>query len=121
VGVARGGPRSIARAHAVVLAAAGASVLGLVLGALPWLRQANGEIIALMLPAWAGAAYGIHRLRATVTAPATEQKARAAQAGAEAKPAGASPDVARETEKEAGKDEATPALGTEGSAESGQQ
>ena len=46
------------RAWKLTRAAAVASVLGLVLKALPFFDQNNAEIIALMLPVWAGAAAG---------------------------------------------------------------
>jgi hypothetical protein len=57
VQLARGKP-SGARVRLLLVAAAGASVLGLVCKVLPWFRQDNAEIIALMLPIWVGAAAG---------------------------------------------------------------
>jgi hypothetical protein len=52
----------IRRAFVLCRAAAVASGVGLVLKILPWFHQGNGQIIALLLPLWAGATYGLWRL-----------------------------------------------------------
>jgi hypothetical protein len=52
----------IQRAFALCRAAAVASTVGLLLKALPWFSQGNGQIIALLLPLWAGVTYGLWRL-----------------------------------------------------------
>jgi hypothetical protein len=59
VGLTRGRGRLAFR---LTVAAAAASALGLFLKALPWFDQSNGQIIALLLPVWAGAAAGIYLL-----------------------------------------------------------
>ena len=55
--LARGKP-SGDRVRLLLVVSAGASVLGLMFKVLPWFRQDNAEIIALMLPIWVGAAAG---------------------------------------------------------------
>ncbi|MCC6213499.1 MAG: DUF4105 domain-containing protein [Polyangiaceae bacterium] len=62
IGVARARPRSIERAYRVATSALVASALGVVLQVLPWFRQENGRVIALMLPLWAGMALGLRAL-----------------------------------------------------------
>jgi hypothetical protein len=62
VGLARGKPRSIRLATWLTTAAAAASVLGLIAKVLPAFDQGNGQIIALLLPVWAGAAAGVFLL-----------------------------------------------------------
>jgi hypothetical protein len=59
VGVARGRPSSVRRASFVAMGSLAASALGLLAKALPWFYQENGEIIALLLPLWAGLAAGL--------------------------------------------------------------
>lgn len=61
-GAARLRPKSVSRARLVVLTAAAASLLGLLLKPLPWMRQDNYWIIALCLPMWSGAALALHHL-----------------------------------------------------------
>ena len=56
---ARGSRRSLDLTFRLTLAAAAASLLGLLLKALPWFDQNNWEIIALLLPFWAGAAFAL--------------------------------------------------------------
>ena len=53
--------RRWARTLAIWLA--GMSALGLVIQVLPLIDQANGSIIALMLPIHLGVAFGLHRVR----------------------------------------------------------
>jgi Domain of unknown function (DUF4105) len=67
IGVARGRPRATRRAFLLVVACVGLAALGLVLKALPWFRQDNGRIIAVLLPLWVGAAVALDRLRARAT------------------------------------------------------
>lgn len=62
VGVARGKEGPSRRAYQLALAALGASALGFVLKVLPWFDQKNGEIIALLLPIWAGMTFGLRKL-----------------------------------------------------------
>jgi hypothetical protein len=62
VGVALGRPRATWRASLVVASVGAASVLGVLLKALPWFHQDNGAFIVLLLPLWAGLAFGLHRL-----------------------------------------------------------
>lgn len=64
VGVALGRPRFTALAGKLVTSAAAASALGLLMKALPTFDQRNGEIIALVLPIWVGAALALGRVRA---------------------------------------------------------
>ncbi|MCU0656819.1 MAG: DUF4105 domain-containing protein [Polyangiaceae bacterium] len=54
LGVARNRPRSMRWAFRLSAAALVASVLGLLCKILPWFDQHNSEIIALLLPLWAG-------------------------------------------------------------------
>ncbi|AKT39007.1 DUF4105 domain-containing protein [Chondromyces crocatus] len=58
IGVARGRAPSIQKAFRVTAAAAGASLLGLLLEVAPWFSQDNAAFIALALPLWSGAAVG---------------------------------------------------------------
>jgi hypothetical protein len=58
-------------------AVAAASVVGLVVQALPWFNQVNGEIIALALPANLALAWAVHRLAGGRGATATEKDALA--------------------------------------------
>ena len=63
VGVAMGRPGAIRKSLLVVGAAAAFSALGLVLKALPWwFYQNNWQIIAFLLPFWAGATFGLFEL-----------------------------------------------------------
>lgn len=68
VGVARLRPRSVRRARLVVMAAAGASIFGLVWKVLPWMRQDNYWIIAFAIPLWAGALAGLRHLEKVLAA-----------------------------------------------------
>jgi hypothetical protein len=58
IGIALGRKGALEKARKVLTVIAVASAVGLVLKILPWFDQVNGEIIALMLPMWAGAAQG---------------------------------------------------------------
>ncbi|MBK8256546.1 MAG: hypothetical protein IPK82_28235 [Polyangiaceae bacterium] len=58
----------------VVMAAAGASVFGLVWKVLPWMRQDNYWIIAMCIPLWAGAFLGLRMLEETVKGAAKQVK-----------------------------------------------
>jgi hypothetical protein len=58
IGVARGKARSIRIARSLLLACAGASLLGLLLKIVPVFSQDNADFIALALPLWGGAAAG---------------------------------------------------------------
>lgn len=69
IGVARRKLASTHRAYRFVLAAALASALGLLAKMLPWFDQNNAQIIALMLPIWAGLAFGLRRLSTAVPIP----------------------------------------------------
>lgn len=69
VRVALGSAPSTTRAAQLAGAALIASALGLVLKVLPWFDQDNAQIIALLLPIWAGLAFGLRRA-ATAPAPA---------------------------------------------------
>jgi hypothetical protein len=62
INVARSRVKSIERAHLLIKAALGASLLGVVLKVLPWFDQANGFFQLFFIPFWAGAFYGIHQL-----------------------------------------------------------
>ncbi|MFO0659715.1 MAG: DUF4105 domain-containing protein [Polyangiaceae bacterium] len=53
------------RAFKIGASLAGASVLGLLLKALPWFDQQNGQIIGLILPIWLGTLAGLWMLRRT--------------------------------------------------------
>jgi hypothetical protein len=65
-GVARLKPKAIARARMLVMAAAGASIFGLVWKVLPWMRQDNYWIIAFCAPMWIGATLGLRALEEAV-------------------------------------------------------
>lgn len=58
IGVMWGRAGAMDKTRKVLSVIAGGAVLGIVLKVLPWFDQVNGQIIALMLPAWAGAATG---------------------------------------------------------------
>ena len=58
ISFARGKLAASERVRKLLVAAAGASLLGLALKVVPWFDQQNGQIIALMLPIWLGAAAG---------------------------------------------------------------
>jgi hypothetical protein len=62
IGVARGRPAATRKAFLIVAAAAGASLLGLLLKALPWFVQDNSAFIALFLPFWGGLAFALRGL-----------------------------------------------------------
>lgn len=69
------GARWAARpAAALTLALAAIALLGFVLQALPGLDQANGEVIALALPAHLGLAWAVLRLRDAAAAAATRAR-----------------------------------------------
>lgn len=69
IGVARGKALSIDRAATIALSAAAASALGLACKILPWFDQNNTQIIALLLPLWAGLAFGLRKLSSAQPAP----------------------------------------------------
>ncbi len=58
VGLAMGNPRRASAAAAIAVLLAAGSLLGLALKVLPWFDQSNGQVIALLLPAWVGVAAG---------------------------------------------------------------
>ncbi len=60
--VARGKSKSIHRAFVVVRAAALASILALLLKALPWFDQSNGFFLVFFIPFWFGAFVGLRFL-----------------------------------------------------------
>ncbi len=62
IGVARRKVASTHRAYVFALAALLASALGLLAKLLPWFDQVNGQLIALLLPIWAGLTFGLRRL-----------------------------------------------------------
>lgn len=61
INLARGKTPSLLRATRVAQAALVASVAGLAFKVLPWFRQDNAQIIALLLPLWAGLAWGLRK------------------------------------------------------------
>jgi len=56
LGIARAKASAAARAYKLALAAFACAALGLVLKILPWFSQNNAEVLALVLPLWAGIA-----------------------------------------------------------------
>ena len=84
VGVARGKAEATRKAALAATAAAAASALGLVCKVLPWFDQRNAEIIALLLPLWAGMALGLRRLAGAAgpaaPAPTTAPRAEGTEA-----------------------------------------
>ena len=62
-GIGRGTPRALAQARAVAALAFGTSVAALLLSVLPWFQQKNLEFVALMLPIWLGATFGLEASR----------------------------------------------------------
>ena len=84
VGVARGKEGATRRAYQLAQAALAASVLGLVCKVLPWFDQKNGEIIALLLPLWAGMTFALRRVVGAlpeVPAPTAAAPTKAAETG----------------------------------------
>lgn len=112
IGVARLKPKSVARARTVVTWALGAATLGLVWKVLPWMRQSNGWLIALCLPTWAGATFGLRDLERQLGAAAPAKK-DAAKKDAEKKDAAKKEPEAKGSEKdeEKGAEEAAPPSG----------
>jgi len=58
-GLVKNRPRTVEFALRVVAVCAAVSLLGLLIKVLPWFRQDNWEIIALLLPSWVGLLVGL--------------------------------------------------------------
>ncbi len=65
IGVMWGRPGAMEKTRKLLRVIATGAALGILLKVLPWFDQVNGQIIALMLPAWAGAATGARWMTAT--------------------------------------------------------